>query len=344
MLFENNLSSSINIKSSLPNLFDIKSEPDEGILFEEDKEKNIFEEEKEEQGEHFAVPIIRALTPVRKKDYGFKHLFPIPQIKPKIDYSDEEEVNERIRKLISSSSNVEYNDEPDVVKEGVLNAFENKYQTLSENYPKFAIEFNRKKKLNTIHKNYHNTIRTIYANMNIGQTRLGYVIILLFTEIICIKVLNLPFSGLTKMEMKRMYKYNSLMIELGEASYPGSAGEEGEPEAIEWRIGKIFLWNIFIFLSIKLLSAHFGGESMIESVRTIVDKLFDNNINVENIENGEAKNINTEDNDLFSGLFDGDGSEFAEFVSSIGSNFTKNMENNQKGPKPRNKTKVVFDE
>ncbi len=65
MLFENNLSSSINQKSVLPNLFDFKSEPDEGILFEEDKETNIFEEPPET--EHFAVPIIRALTPVRKK-------------------------------------------------------------------------------------------------------------------------------------------------------------------------------------------------------------------------------------------------------------------------------------
>jgi len=341
MLFENNLSSSINQKSVLPNLFDFKSEPDEGILFEEDKETNIFEEPPET--EHFAVPIIRALTPVRKKDSVFKHLFPIPQIKTKIDYSDEEEVNERVRKLISSSSNVDYSDEPEIVTEAVLNAFEHKYKTLSENYPKFTIEFNRKKKLNTIHRNYHNTIRTIYANMNIGQTRLGYVLVLLFTEIICIKVFNLPFSGLTKMEMKRMYKYNSLMIELGEATYPAT-GDEGEPEAIEWRIAKIFLWNIFIFLSIKLLSNHFGGESMIDSVRTIIDKLFDNNINVENIENGEAKTINNEDNDLFSGLFDGDGSEFAEFVSSLGSNFTKNMENNRKGPQPRKKTNVIFDE
>lgn len=341
MLFEKNLSSSVVQKSVLPNLFNLKSEPDEGILFEE--EKNIFEDSIQPEREHFAVPIIRALTPVRKKDSSFKHMFPIPQIKPKIDYSDEEEVNERVRKLISSSSNVDYSDEPEIVIEAVLNAFENKYKTLSENYPKFSIEFNRKKKLNTIHKNYHNTIRTIYANMNIGQTRLGYVLILLFTEIICIKVFNLPFSGLTKMEMKRMYKYNSLMIELGEATYPDT-GEGGEPEAIEWRIGKIFLWNIFIFLSIKLLSNHFGGESMIDDVRTIIDKLLDNNINVENIENGEAKTINSEDNDLFSGLFEGDGSEFAEFVSSLGSNFTKNMENNRKGPQPRNKSKVIFDE
>ena len=49
-------------------------------------------------------------------------------------------------------------------------------------------------------------IRSIYSHMNIGQTRLAYILSLLAMEVICIKVFNLPMAGYTKMEMKRMYK------------------------------------------------------------------------------------------------------------------------------------------
>lgn len=347
MLFENDLTHT----KEKPNLFDFS----ESVVSEK---KNLFEEDEieEEKEEEISVktPTIRVLTPVRKKNIDFKNIFegadfkkmfPVPHIsEPQPDYSDEDEVNERVRKLISNSNNVDYTNEPEVVRDAVLDAYEAKYKSLATNYPDYAVKFQREKNLNIIHKNYHNAIKNIYAHMNVGQTQLAYILILLVMEVVCIKVFNLPMAGFTKMEMKRMYKHNALMIELGIAMYP--SGGEGEAQPIEWRIATTFLWNIVIFLGIKLLSSYMGGEGMIDTVRTIVDKLFENNINMDNIETGEAKKINAEENDLFSGLFDGgDGaSELAEFISSLGSSFTQNMENNRKGPKPRAKSRVIFDE
>lgn len=347
MLFQDKLTTTLN----RPNLFGLN-----GDSYNEIK-NNLFEEEKikEDKEEEISVktPTIRVLTPVRKKKVDFKNIFDnanfdkifeVPHIKKvEIDCSDEDEVNNRVRKLISNNNNVDYSDEPDIVKSAVWDAFEEKYRSLSNNYPDYTPKFSREKNLNNIHKNYHQAIRTIYANLNIGQSRLAYIIILLFVEVFCIKVFNLPMAGFTKMEMKRMYKYNTLMIELGESMYPVTG--EGEKQSIEWRIGTSFLWNIVIFLAIKLLVSYLGGESMIGDIRKIIDKLFDNDINIENIETGEAKNINKEETDILSSLFEsGDGtSELGDFISSLGNAFTQNLENNRKGPQPRNRTRPIFD-
>ena len=363
MVYENNLIQS----GARPNLFESFSPSfEEGAKSYNDVKTDIFEEEedifsrgdKEENLEEkisTKSPRIRILTPVRKKNVDFKSIFkgadfnkmfPIPHIKdPTPDYSDEDEVNERVRKLIGNSNNVDYSGEDDRVKEAALNAFELKYESIAEKYSKYAQKFNRSKNLNSLHKNYHGIIRTIFAHMNVGQTQMGYILVLLVMEVICIKVFNLPMAGFTKMEMKRMFKYNALMIEIGEDMY--SSGGDGEVQDIRWRIGTAFLWNIVIFLGIKILSSSLGGEGMIDTIRTIIDKLFENNINIDNIESGEAKQINEDEGELFSGLFEGgsDGtSELTEFISSLGNSFTQGMENNRKGPRPRNKSRVIFDD
>jgi len=355
MLLENNF-----IKvNERPNLFETSffsnSNEEEKELLEEEKEKEeIIDEELQNLEEK---PKIRVLTPVRKKEPdfkdiftgdNFKKLFPMPNVKAlQIDYSDSEEVNERVRKLINNSSNVDYREEHEKVKEAARDAFELKYKAINANYPEHSIKFNRDKNLNLIHKNYHGMIRSIYSHMNIGQTRLGYILLLLVLEVVCIKVFSLPMAGLTKMEMKRMYKYNSLMIELGESMCPATGGDGGESQSIEWRIASAMLWNVIVFLGIKLLSNYMGGESMIDTVRGIVDKLFENNISFENIESGEAKKINSDESELFSGLFDGNGDgsdEIGEFISSLGSAFTKNMESNRKGPSRKARSRVIFDD
>jgi len=342
MLFQNNLIRD----TEKPNLFNEES-------------NEIFDDEgiKDEEEDLIKAPKIRVLTPVRKKrtvDFknifegtDFKKVFAVPEgTKIDIDTSDEEEVNSRVRKLVSNSGNIDYTDEPEEVKEAVLLSFEQKYDSISSKYPDFAIKFQKNKNLNIIHKNYHSVIRKIYAHMNISQTQIGYIVLLLIVEVACIKLFNIPIAGITKAEMKRMYKYNTLMIEIGEAMYPEMGGE-GETQSLEWRILKTLLWNIVIFTSIKLLSNYYGADSMTDTIRTIVDKIFDNNINIENIETGEAKTINKEDNDMFTGLFESDGegsSEMAEIISSLGSSFTQNMENNRKGPRAKGRRTVIFDE
>lgn len=324
-------------------------------LFEDFSNNNeVLPDEDEFEKVSIKTPDIKILTPLRRKKPDFDDLFngdfnsmfklPLPR-SPKPDYSDEEAVNERVKKLINNSNAINYEKEPEKIQEAVREAFAIKFQNLAINYPDLNIKYPEGKSLNIIHKNYHEIIKSIYVNMNLGQTQLSYILILMVMEFICVKVFSLPMAGFTKMELKRMYKYQSLMIELGESMY--SSGQEGPPQSIEWRMASTFFWNIVIFLGIKVISSYVGGEAMTDTIRNIIDKLMDNNINVDNIESGEAKKINEEDNSMFSGLFGngGDGtSEIAELISTFGTSFTQKMENNKRGPGPKKKRRFIFNE
>lgn len=303
------------------------------------------------------TPIIRFTTPIRRKrepsveeEVSFPSI-PPPNIKmmtPVPDYSDDDVVNQRVKNLISQSTDINYDQENEKVQDAALEAYTIKYQNLSINYPEYNITFPEGKSLNTIHKHYHEVIKSIYVNMNLGQTQLGYILCLMVLEFICVKAFNLPMAGFTKMELKRMYKYNALMIELGESMYSSGGGT---PSPIEWRIASTFFWNVVIFLGIKIISSYIGGDSMVDIVRNVIDKMMDNPITPENIETGEARNINAQQNDVgdvFGNLFGGGGdgtSELTELISTLGTNFTEKMESSKKNTKSgpnKKKSRIIF--
>ena len=103
------------------------------------------------------------------------------------------------------------------------------------------------------------------------------------------------------------------MIELGESFYTtgGGPGGGGVKTSLEYRIGTSFLWNIVVFLGVKLLTKYMGGESMTGLIRGAIDKIMDNPITVDNIENGTASQMQEEDG--INGLLDdvmGNGSKY----------------------------------
>lgn len=317
---------------------------------------------KEEEDFLAQTPVIKFTTPIRRKrvvedeDVSFPSI-PPPNIKmmtPLPDYSDDEVVNNRVKLLLDKSGEVNYDSENEKVQIAVLEAYTIKYQNLAIHYPEYNISFPEGKHLNTIHKHYHEIIKSIYVNMNLGQTQLGYILCMMVLEFVCVKVLNLPMAGFTKMELKRMYKYNALMIELGESMFPTGGGQ---PSPIEWRIASTFFWNVVIFLGIKIISSYIGGDGMVDMVRNIIDKMMDNPITPGNIETGDAKNINAQQGDMgdiFGGMFGGGGSgagdgmsEITELISNLGTNFTEKMESNRKkgnvGKKtPAKKSRIIF--
>lgn len=263
---------------------------------------------------------------------------------PTVDYSSDEMVQKRVLKLINKSCDVDYEKEHDKVKEAVTEAFMIKYQNLKIHYPDMAetIKFPEGKQLNFIHKHYHGIIKSIYVSMNLGQTQLCYVLCLMVLEFVCVKALGLPMAGFTKMELKRMYKYESMMIELGESWY--SSGEGGEPQPIEWRIATSFIWNVVIFLGIKILSNYLESENLVETIRDIVDKLFESNVSKDDIESGDAKKMHSEGEELLSGLSGGGGFEsLINMVTNIGGGMTRNMENRQRKKGPVKRNRFVFE-
>lgn len=324
------------------------------------------------------TPVIRLTTPIREKrqkEEKVEDEFDIPEIKdeepiptvrpsprrpisvpssPVLDISDADDVNERISELISFPGDQEYSKETKVVKEGCMEAFKIKYDNLKLNYPDLRVEFPEGKKLERVHKIYHSYIKSIYVNMNLDQIQLGYVMCLMVFEFIAIKAFGIPMAGFTKMELKRMYRYNQLMIELGESFYTsgGGPGGGGVKTSLEYRIGTSFLWNIVVFLGVKLLTKYMGGESMTGLIRGAIDKIMDNPVTVDNIENGTATQMQEEDG--LNGLLDdvmGNGSNITEILANLGTNFTEKMESSNtrtsttgKKGDPKKKRRVIFNE
>lgn len=337
------------------------------------------------------TPIIRMTTPIKKKDKitlkepeqepeeEEKDFLEIPEKKPQfdiptmirtptrspvrspaqspiIDISDEDEVNDRIYELIGFPGKQDYEKESKKVKEGCMEIFKIKFDNLRINYPDRKITFPDTKNLNRLHKTYHSHIKSIYVDMNLGQIQLGYIMGLMAIEFLCIKAFGIPMAGFTKMELKRMYRYNHLMIELGESFYEANnqGGASGPKSPLEWRMFTSFAWNIVIFMGLKFLSKYVGGESMTDMIRGAVDKLLDNPVTVSNIESGIASEGGTKmDNSdgigsLFEGILNGGGgggTDLAEMIANMGTSFTKKMENTNKEKKtqPRKK-RVIFTE
>jgi hypothetical protein len=317
------------------------------------------------------TPVIRLTTPIRKKEKKKEEL-EIPEIRdepsiptiniptrasprmspipsptsPVIDISDEDEINEKVMDLISNPGKPNYDKESKKIQDLCMEAFRMKFENLKMNYPERKIEFPEGKKIHRVHSSYHSIIKNIYVNMNLGQIQLSYILTLMALEFLAIKAFGIPMSGFTKMELKRMYRHNQLMIEIGESFYSTSRGSGGKPEPLEWRVFTSFGWSIVIFLGLKFLSKYIGGESMTDVIRTAVDKILDNPVTIDNIENGTAAATQESDGleGIFEGMMGGDGKGFTELLTNIGTNFTEKMEN--KGGKKENKSKrrVIFEE
>lgn len=257
-----------------------------------------------------------------------------------VDVDDEDEIQERVADLINDPGKIDYNLEQEEVQIACKETFKSKFTNLKLNYPDRGIEFPAEKSLNKIHDTYHAVIKSIYVNMNLGQLQLGYIIVLMAIEFVCVKAFNIPLAGFTKMELKRMYRYNQLMVELGENLY--SAGNSQWP--IEWRILGTLVMNIVIFVALKFLAQYVGGESMSEVIRNAVDKVLDNPVTKDNIEKGSASKASTTADGLGSmmdGMMGGDGGGMADLIASLGTGFTQKMENSAKKEKKR---KFVFDD
>lgn len=260
-----------------------------------------------------------------------------------VDIEDEEDIQERVNDLINDPGKIDYNLEQEEVRTACVDTFKSKFQNLKLNYPDRGIEFPEGKSLNKIHDSYHSIIKSIYVNMNLGQLQLGYIIVLMAIEFICVKAFSIPLAGFTKMELKRMYRYNQLMVELGENLY--SAGTTQWP--IEWRILGTLATNIVIFIALKFLANYVGGESMTDVIRNAVDKVLDNPVTKDNIETGNVGKSKTTSDGLGSmmeGMMgSGDSGGMADLIASLGTGFTQKMEKNSNKPKEKKK-RFVFEE
>lgn len=318
------------------------------------------------------TPVFKITTPIRKKpverneEGTFKNIPKLPEfnlidtpvynhrkhkvLTPKPDYSDEDVVNKRVVFLINNPNDVDYEKEDEKVTEICKEVFEVKYKNLAIHYPDQNIVFPEDKPLNKIHKKYHEYIKNIYITLNLPQTQLYYILSFFVLEFVLVKAFGLPMAGFTKAELKKMHKQNSLLIELGESFYSTSYG--GEPESLEWRLVKTLLWNIILFVGVKLITNYFDAEDLSDMVRGLIEKLTDSDISRDSIENGEHNSSKEEGFDglieeLSNGAFSGSNANgLMDLISGIGTSFTEDIEkkNRSKRPKERRRKRAIFEE
>lgn len=293
------------------------------------------------------TPVIKFMTPVRKgknrndflrkkddedEEEDFVAPEPIsfsPVRSPVVDLSDDDDVNLHVRNKVNHPGEMNYDNEPEKIQELCHECFKAKFQSLIINYPEYKIEYPEGKSLNKIHKFYHELIKSIYVNMNISQYETYYVLGLLFLEMIAVQIFNLPMSGYTQSEMKRLFRYRTLLIELGESFYPDGTGEVS---SIEWRVFSTMVWNVIIFLAVKMACNFIGGDRMTEVYREIADQLLNSPITRDNIESGGAKDIDTGNTNLIGELLEtiGGGSgkgDLKDILSGLGTMWNNNTEN-----------------
>lgn len=282
------------------------------------------DEEEEEDDEDFTPPEPISFSPVRS---------------PKVDLSDDDEVNLHVRQKVNHPGVMDYENEPEKIQEICHECFKAKFQSLIINYPEYKIEYPEGKSLNKIHKFYHELIKSIYVNMNISQYETYYTLGLLAVELIAVQVFNLPMAGYTQSELKRMYRYRALLIELGESFYPDGTGEMA---SIEWRVFSAMGWNIIVFLAVKLICSWVGGDEMTDLFREIADQILNNPITRDNIESGEAKDIDAGNSNLIGDLLGG-GGDLKDILSGLGTMWNNNTENNRKkGKREGRRQRVVW--
>lgn len=223
--------------------------------------------------------------------------------------------------------------------------FKIRFEILRRNNPDYNIfEPHESFTIDQIHDLYDHHVRHIMVSKETGNYKVYMVIILMFIEVIGVKVLKLNMSGYTMSQMRIINRYDALFIELGE-KWTSSGGSNWPIEA---RICMMILFNAVIFLVVRYLCKWIGFEGMAEPLQNMIDNMLNGTSNSSsNREDynkpsqpqqqsqqqsssfaSEPGNPFDKLTDMFSGFMSKNSGNIAEKVAQFGTTFTKNMQNN----------------
>jgi hypothetical protein len=133
-----------------------------------------------------------------------------------------------------------------------------KFRLLKKQFGKTATipipEYNEHSDLNIMKKTYERTIKELYLDDAVETYRtylLGGWIVM---EYVCTQFLEIDLEGFTLQQIKMMYKYDRMLIELGEKSYT----RWGMNLPVEIRLIGMILFQAGIFYLGKILADKFG--------------------------------------------------------------------------------------
>ena len=267
-----------------------------------------------------------------KKDVEIEKTPPPPK---KLFWEDkpiltEQNLKEHAITLINTTDCPDYSKESNEVLQLCYNEFEKKFETLSIYYPDENITFPDNISIDKIHKRYHNHLKQLFIKVNLPQYQMIAVIAFFVLEIIAVKFLNLPLSGFAKMEIKKLYKYHSMIIEIGGLVY-STGGEDNTP--VHWKLVKTLGMSIGLFIVLKIVMSYFSeDEKVLETIKNILEKLMEDPISPNEIENGKAEQLKEERSatgglgEMFGGL------DLTGLLSNLVTGFTSRAENGNQQP------------
>jgi len=132
-----------------------------------------------------------------------------------------------------------------------------KWTLLKRSYParKDLPEFNEHSDFHIMKTSYERTLRDLQLDDNIESYRTYLVFGWIGMEYACTQWMGIDLSGFTVSQTKMMYKYEKLLIELGERPY----SKWGTSLQVEVRILGLILIQAGIFYLAKILSNKFGS-------------------------------------------------------------------------------------
>ena len=132
-----------------------------------------------------------------------------------------------------------------------------KWRLLQRTYPqkKDLPEYNEHSDLHVMKTSYERTLKELQLDDNIESYRTYLVFGFIAMEYASTQWLGIDLSGFTVQQTKMMYKYEKLLIELGERPY----SKWGQNFPVEVRILGLILMQAGIFYLANVLSSKFGS-------------------------------------------------------------------------------------
>jgi hypothetical protein len=117
-------------------------------------------------------------------------------------------------------------------------------------------EFNEHSELLDMKNAYERTTKELFLDSTVESYKSYLIGGFMLTEFICTNWAGVDLSGFTSSQTKMMYKYDMLLIELGEKSY----SSWGSNLPVEVRLAGLIIFQAGLFYLGKVITANYGGS------------------------------------------------------------------------------------
>lgn len=182
------------------------------------------------------------------------------------DVPDEREIVDEEESVHEKNDEEEKKEAPSEVQQAVvpvqtpeqeLEEYIWRCRIMKKKYPKAEIpDFNEHSDLTMVKSFYNRKLKELCLDDSVESYRYYLFGSFVVTEIACTYWLGVDMTGLTKYQMKIMYKYEKLLIELGERPY----NAWGASWPVEVRIAVMVLFNSCLFFLGKMIADKVGDN------------------------------------------------------------------------------------